>query len=280
MMQSTLYSAQTSGGLQLRETLDCGQAFRWQELPQEDGFIVFEGVAMGKHLKIRQENENIRFFCSEEEFQSIWFSYFDLGTDYAAKKNTLSKISPALMDSISYAPGIRLLKQEPFETMCSFILSQNCNIPRIKGMISRLCQLCGEPIGGGFYSFPTPAQLAAQSAQSLEPVRAGFRTGYLLDAAEKVAGGMVDFDKIQNSSLEEGREILQTVRGIGPKVSECILLFGFHKLAAFPMDVWMKRAMSTLFPGESPGLFGEDAGLAQQYIFHYFRTRAVAPEHK
>lgn len=268
------YQPEAAGGLQLGETLDCGQAFRWQPLDNQG--LAWEGIAGRHYIKIRQESDCLRFFCTEEEFRQIWRPYFDLDADYGAMKENLRKLDPILETAIAYAPGIRLLRQDPFEAMCAFILSSNCNIPRIKGMIQRLCQICGEPIGRNFdgtelFAFPTADTLARQTPESLAPVRAGFRTGYLLNAARMVSSGQVNLAEIHSGSLNFSRAALQTIRGVGPKVAECILLYGFHRLEAFPMDVWMKRAMDTLFPGKTPEFFGADAGLAQQYLFHYSR---------
>lgn len=288
---------QALGGLRLRETLDCGQAFRWRQLDgceaaQDSSSEYWTGTAGSNTLTLRQAPDGLYFYCSREDFQRVWRPYFDLDTDYGAKKQALRKIDPVLRDAIDYAPGIRLLRQEPFETMCAFILSQNCNIPRIKGMIQRLCALCGTPItgeagayggaesplsagipGGGIrqYAFPTAEALARQTPESLAPVRAGFRGKYLLSAACMVADGKIDLEEIRRGSVEFGREQLQSIHGIGPKVAECTLLFGFHKLEAFPIDVWMRRVMDILFPGKTPEIFGADAGLAQQYLFHYSR---------
>ena len=272
MSGAVVINPEEMGGLNLAETLDCGQAFRWKPVPDEKT-ETWEGTAGNHFLRIRQEADGLHFECSKDEFEAVWKPYFDLNTDYNIKKKQLAEIDPVMRDAISYAPGIRLLRQEPFEVMCSFILSQNCNIPRIKGMIERLCAVCGEPINASLNAFPTPDALAALDLKDLEPVRAGFRAKYLLSAAEMTASGEVELDKIYDMGIQQGRELLQKIRGIGPKVAECILLFGFHKLEAFPMDVWMKRVMETFFPGKSPDFFGSDAGLAQQYLFHYARTK-------
>lgn len=256
------------GRLSLPDTLDCGQAFRWQD--KGNGW---EGTAMGRQLRLSQEGENIIFHCSQEEYDNIWRSYFDLDTDYAAIQAQLSELSPVLKQAIDFAPGIRILRQDPFEVICTFILTQNCNIPRIKGMVERLCQSFGTKIADGVFDFPTAETLAQQTVESLAPVRAGFRAKYLLEAARMVAGGQIPFEDIKSGDLDFGRKALQRIYGVGPKVAECVLLFGFYKTAAFPQDVWIKRAMAELFPGKGPEMFGTEAGLAQQYIFHYIRNR-------
>ena len=139
-------------------------------------------------------------------------------------------------------------------------------------MIARLCETLGEPLTGGTdFDFPTPEKLAGCSPEDLTPIRAGFRTRYLLDAAQRVAGGDVDLAACQTLPLPEARQMLQQIRGVGPKVAECVLLYGCHRLQAFPLDVWMLRAMEAWFPGQTAADFGPYAGVAQQLIFHYSR---------
>lgn len=256
----------------LAQTLDCGQAFRWRELAPQGNMTLWEGAAFGKTLRLGQEGERVWFFCPLEEFEQVWRSYFDLDQDYEEKRRTLSKMSPALAEAAAFAPGIRILRQDPWEALCSFIISQNNHIPRIKGIIHRLCVQLGEPIPGTEWtSFPVPERLASCSLEDLAPLRAGFRAKYLLDAARKVASHQVDLDLVNRAPAEVGRQELRKIFGVGPKVAECALLYGFHKTECFPMDVWMKRAMATLLPGRSPEEFGENGGLAQQYLFHYSR---------
>ena len=251
------------------ETLDCGQAFRWQQSPQDSA--CWEGVAFGRALCIREAGGELELSCSQEEFESLWQSYFDLEADYPAVRAELSSLSPVLADASAYAPGIRILRQEPWEALCSFVVSQNNNIRRIQGIVERLCQLFGEPLEGGKRAFPTAERVAGLSPEELAPLRCGYRAAYVLDAAEMVASGRLDLERVAREPAGFGREELQRIRGVGPKVAECALLYGFHKTECFPMDVWMKRAMKTLLPGLRPEDFGTNAGLAQQYIFHYSR---------
>lgn len=254
------------------QTLNCGQAFRWRETADTAGDSLWEGAAGNRFLRLRREGDSLLFFCSREEFEEVWWDYFDLAADYGKMRAALCALSPVLEEAAAFAPGIRILRQEPWEALCSFILSQNNNIPRIQGIIERLCRLCGEPIpGSALFSFPRPEALACRTVEDLAPLRAGFRAKYLIDAAKKVASGEVDLEKTARSPVEFGRGELQKIFGVGPKVAECALLYGFHKMECFPVDVWMKRAMAELLPGRSPADFGENAGLAQQYIFHYSR---------
>ncbi len=250
------------------QTLDCGQAFRWEG---SSGGL-WEGVAGNRFLRLRREGDFLLLFCSQQEFDSFWGNYFDLDEDYKAKRDRLSKLHPVLAEAAALYPGIRLLRQDPWEALCSFLISQNNNIPRIKGILRTLCRLFGSPIPGTeFFSFPAPQALSPLSPEDLAPLRAGYRTKYLVGAARKVETGEIDLQKIKSSPAAFGREELKKVLGVGPKVAECVLLYGFHKTECFPVDVWIKRAVKAFLPGISPESFGEDAGLIQQYLFHYSR---------
>lgn len=253
--------------LDLAQTLDCGQSFRWTQ--QDDGS--FSGVAFGRCISVKLE-ENTLYIenTTKEDFENIWYDYFDLSLDYGKIREEISKIHPVLCEAAKYAPGIRILRQGPYEALCTFIISQNNNIKRIKGIVQRLCENFGEKIAGG-YAFPTAEKMSHLTSDDLAPLRAGFRNRYLIDAAQKVASGEVDLEKCRNCGYDEARAELMKITGVGVKVADCTLLFGLHRIEAFPVDVWMKRAMEKLFPGMKPEDFGEYAGIAQQYIFHYSR---------
>lgn len=252
--------------LDLAQTLDCGQSFRWEET--DKGFC---GVAFRKKVTMRMENTDLYIDgATETDFEEYWRDYLDLSLDYGKIRNEISLIHPVLKDACTYAPGIRILRQEPWEALCTFIISQNNNIKRIKGIVERLCENFGEDMGG-FYSFPTAEKLSTLTAEDLAPLRAGFRNKYLIDGAQKVASGEVDLEKCRTLPYEEARIELQKIKGVGVKVADCTLLFGLHRIEAFPVDVWMKRAMEKLFSGMKPEDFGQYAGIAQQYIFHYSR---------
>ncbi len=244
----------------LAETLECGQCFRWNR--QEDGS--YTGVASNRVINISGEN------LPQVLEDPFWRNYFDFGLDYGKIRADLAAADPVLASAAEFAPGIRILNQDPWEALCSFIISQNNNIPRIKGIVSRLCKEFGTDLGGE-YSFPAAQTLAVLDDGDLGEVRCGFRARYLIDAAKKTARGEIDFDELKRIPLAEARAKLMTIVGVGPKVADCALLYGLHRLEAFPMDVWMKRAMGSLFPGKEPESFGAYAGIAQQYIFHYSR---------
>lgn len=245
--------------------LDCGQAFRWV---QKDG--KWHGVAYGKVLTAEQIDNRLILDCSAEDFERIWKIYFDFDCDY--EKITASYDDNYLKSAVSEYSGIRILRQEPWEALCSFIISQNNNIPRIKGIVERLCESFGEGETGK-KSFPSAEKLAKLTVEDLAPLRAGFRAKYIIDAAQKVAGGEVDFNKISNEPIEFGREELQKIKGVGAKVAECTLLYGFHKIEAFPIDVWVKRIMAEMYPDGLPQCTKGTEGIAQQYLFHWRRMQ-------
>lgn len=253
--------------LDLAQTLDCGQSFRWVE--REDGG--FDGVAFGRSVTVGLDGTDLYIENADESDRELWHSYFDLGLDYGKIREEISAIHPILADAAKYAPGIRILRQEPYEALCTFIISQNNNIKRIKGIVQRLCEQFGDRLPDGTYAFPDAEKMASLTADDLAPLRAGFRNRYLVDAARKVADGDVDLEKCRSCDYDEARRELMQITGVGVKVADCALLFGLHRIEAFPLDVWMKRAMATLFPGMTPGDFGQYAGIAQQYIFHYSR---------
>ena len=251
----------------LSQTLDCGQSFRWGK--NEDG--TFTGVVRGVVAKAKYENGTLTLESNSELERKMWESYFDLGLDYAEIKSNLSKMHPVLKEASSYAGGIRILNQEPFEALITFIISQNNNISRIKGIVERLCENFGEEIENHYYAFPTAEKLASLSPDDLAPIRAGFRHRYIIDAAKRVHFGEIDLEKLRTADYFEAQKELMKITGVGVKVADCVLLYGLHRLESFPLDVWMKRALSTLFEGYKGDEFGLYGGIAQQYIFHYSR---------
>ena len=256
------------GDFSLATTLDCGQCFRWEA--DENG--VFSGITGKNGCRIAQFGEEIRLYgVSRKEFDGIWREYFDFDRDYDELKKEFCE-DKMLAKAVGFAPGIRILKQDRWEALCSFIISQNNNIKRIKGIIGRLCENFGDKTEFGMNSFPDAEKLAGLCEEELAPLRCGFRAGYVLDAARKVADGEIDLETIQKLPLEEARTELMKIRGVGPKVAECALLYGMGRLECFPVDVWIKRAMSSMFPEGLPKCAEKYACIAQQYIFHYVRT--------
>lgn len=261
--------AEISGlsSLNLAETFDCGQCFRWEA----NGDGSFSAVVKGTYLTVYKSGDIFVIKdCNEEQLLNTWSEYFDLELDYDLVRDSLCKSFPVLTDAAKNAPGIHILAQEPWEALCSFIISQNNNIPRIKGIISRLCESYGEKCGDS-YTFPSAETLSKLTVEDLAPLRSGFRAKYILDGAKRVANGEVDLEALKTMPIDEARQQLMTIKGVGAKVAECTLLYGLHRLEAFPIDTWMKKAMSTLFAGINPQELGKYAGIAQQYIFHYSR---------
>ena len=256
-----------SDDFDLEQTLLCGQCFRWEHNDESS----WTGIVNGRCIQIQETGESLLFpGISQAEFLACLVPYFDLTRDYRQIRQELAGLHPVLQQAAKFAPGIRILRQDPWEALCSFIISQNNNIPRIRGIISRLCETFGES-RNGFFAFPSPQTLCSLSPEDLAPIRCGFRARYIISAAQHVADGSVNLRELETAPLDGARQCLMTICGVGAKVAECTLLYGLHRLEAFPLDVWMLRAMNTLFPGMSPQDFGPYAGIAQQYIFHYSR---------
>ena len=251
----------------LSQTLDCGQAFRFEPITDNK----WHGVACQRYLEIEKLSDGrfVLYNVSKNEFEEIWQYYFDLDRDYNEIIEIISQ-NEILKAAAQYGNGIRVLNQPPWETLCSFIISQNNNIKRIKGIISRLCEEFGEKIDGG-YTFPSAETLAKLEAEDLSALRAGFRAKYIIDAARKVANGEVRLDTLKNMSYEDAKAELMKIKGVGPKVADCALLFSHGHIEALPKDVWIKKALQQLFDGDLPEIALPYAGIVQQYIFFYAR---------
>ncbi|MCD8328697.1 MAG: DNA-3-methyladenine glycosylase 2 family protein [Ruminococcus sp.] len=250
----------TCSDFDLDETLDCGQAFRWEKTTSN----TYKGFALNTPLTISQDGNTFTLKDTDEEkFLTVWANYFDLYTDYGEIKRRLSG-DKTLASAVSFAGGIRLLRQDKWEALCSFIISQNNNIPRIKGIIGRLCEHYGE--------FPSYLTLSAETTDTLGFLRAGFRAKYILDAAYKLSTNELSLEEISKMPLDNARSALMTIKGVGPKVAECALLYGMHKTEAFPIDVWISRVMKRYYPNGLPDCTKGIEGIAQQYLFHYIRN--------
>ena len=250
----------------LKQTFECGQCFRWKM--SENGS--FSGIALGQKITLSQSEDEIIIKGISKKDASKWENYFDLNTDYSQYIRRFSA-DKTLRAACEVSSGIRILRQEPFETLISFIISQNNNIPRIMGIVERLCENFGEKIDGG-YAFPAPEKLRGIAPEDLAPLRAGFRAKYIADAVNKVNSGEISFEEIDALPLDLARERLKTIVGVGDKVADCVLLFAFHKLDAFPKDVWVKRIMSEFYPEGLPECTKGAEGVAQQYLFNYVRN--------
>lgn len=243
-------------------TLDCGQAFRWEKT----GENTYRGIAFRRELTIRDDGDSLLFLgVNEDEIKEIWTDYFDLNTDHDGIIKRLSG-DKFISDAVNRFGGIHILRQEPWETLCSFIISACNNIPRIKGIVNRLSEALGERTGEGF-SFPDAKTVAGLSEEELSFLRAGYRVPYILDAARRVAEGEIDFDAIRKMSEEDARKELMKIKGVGRKVTDCTLLFSLGFTDCYPVDRHIERATKELYPEGLPEFFSPHRGLAQQYIF-------------
>lgn len=253
--------------LNIIKTFECGQCFRWNA--DENG--VYTGVASGKTLTIWAEGGDVLCRCEPENLP-FWQDYFDLSTDYALASSCFTQ-PEYLCLCAQFGCGIRILRQDPWEALCSFIISQCNNIPRIKGIVETLCALYGEPLEDGLFAFPAPGVIAKLTPEDLAPLRAGYRADYILNAARAVSGGELGFERLLEISPDEAHEEIIQLRGIGTKVANCFMLYGLHIMDRFPVDTWMKKALKNHFPVDfDPKTLGDFAGLAQQYIFYYARS--------
>jgi N-glycosylase/DNA lyase len=261
----------------VEQTFDCGQCFRFERyLPSKYEYEV-HGVAHGKYLRVaKQGNTLIVTNATLEDYQSYLGSYLGLDYDWDAIKDDILTRCPdskGLADAAEIASGIRILKQEPWETVASFIISQNNNIPRIKKTVETFCRLYGDRISVGdmeFFAFPTPQATLSAGIEGLAPLRAGYRDKYLVSCAQRFADG---YTLPSPEGPEECIKELCKLHGVGPKVASCIALFTLNRLDSFPVDVWMKRAIKLYFPeGFDHKTLGSYAGVAQQYLFYYERT--------
>lgn len=254
--------------LSLPLTLDCGECFRWQE--QEDGS--WSGVAFEKFLNIKNtaDGEFVLKNTTKKDFEEIWYNYFDFGRDYAAICERLKEDS-LLSETIDRYYGIRILNQDPWEALVSFVISQQNNIKRIKGIIKRLCEKYGREIADGQYSFPDAKTLSALTVKDFEELGTGYRAKYLKKLADDMAQGKINLAEIKAMPLEEAKKALLNIYGVGIKVANCALLFGFQFIECFPVDVWMKRVLE-YYPNGLPECFKGYEGIAQQYLFHWARN--------
>lgn len=255
--QNIIFSAQ--------QTFTCGQCFRWQLLPNGH----YQGIVRGTAVEVWDEDGCLCIACSEQEFHTLWSDYFDCTFDYRAVCEAFA-VDAFTTAAANFGAGIRILNQEPWEALCTFILSQCNNIPRITAIVQRLCTGFGQQISADHFAFPTASVLAACSPDTLSPLRAGYRAPYLIHAAQAVENGL-DLDALRAIPTAEARQEIMQLHGVGRKVADCFLLFGLHKLDAFPVDTWMKKA-AVYYQGDMIQFRNSPwAGIYQQYFFYYTR---------
>lgn len=264
------------------KTFDCGQCFRFDSVSLFGNKYEYGGVAFGRYVVFAQncDTEIIIYGATASDFEKIWAPFLSLDVDYEKiDDHIVSTIGTDHMTrATKYSYGIRILRQNMWESLCSFIISQNNNIPRIKKIISALCKKYGDVVefnGETHYSFPSAAKLKEVGMDAIFELKTGFRAKYIHDASCKVADGEIDLDKIKESEFDLALNELCKIKGVGLKVASCALLFGFEKTEAFPIDVWMKRAIEKHFGGEfDHKALGKSAGIAQQYLFYYEKYNA------
>ena len=270
-----MYCFRTEDDLDLLKIAESGQCFRWNKT-EDNCFRVIRGEYC-VYMEETGEGE-YRLDCTEEEFQAVWRPYLDLDLDYRkVRKRVKKRKDPFLADACEKEKGIRILRQNPWEMLVSFIISQNKNIPAIKKSIEMLSEMAGERKmdrrGETYYAFPTPERIAGLSGQELSDCRLGYRCKYVRAAAEAVFSGSLDLGKLIAAGDEEALAALKGIYGVGTKVANCVLLFGLHHLNAFPVDVWIKKVLEEQYPGGYPyEEYSPWNGIYQQYMFAYYRN--------
>ena len=287
-MEKQKYILENQNSFELKDIFECGQCFRWNA--QDDGS--YTGVIKNAVINVKKEDDKIIFtgICNGS-IKDIVRYYFDLDRNYEELKNRLSNIDDYMKKSVEYGSGIRILNQDLWETIISFIISANNNIPRIKGIIERLSKKYGNEIkwnGASFYTFPTAEQIKNVSVQDFRNIGLGFRDIRLYETTHKILDNEVNLAELYNEpDTLKVREKLLTLSGVGPKVADCILLFSdLKRFDTFPIDVWVRRVMNELYLNEpdeskiskkkieklSEEKFGDIRGLAQQYLFYWRRS--------
>lgn len=264
----------------LKHIFDCGQSFRWYE----ENDSSYTGVAKEKVINIKKNSRSIIISNSDiNDFTNIWYEYLDMDRDYSKVKEKLAE-DEVLKEAIKFGEGIRILKQDPWEILISFIISANNRIPMIKRAIRSISEKWGKPVqynGETYYTFPGPEELSYATVEELEKCSTGFRAKYIKKTTEMILRKDIELYNLKNYSYEEAKSELMKLPGVGPKVSDCILLFSMGQYKAFPVDVWVKRIMQYLYLAPDVSLmkiekyaherFGELGGFAQQYLFYYAR---------
>ena len=288
------YSTQDNGirirgikDFDLLQTIECGQCFRWNR--EANGSYTIQAFA--KAINVSQNKDEIVISNSSlSEFEEIWIRYFDIQRDYREIKNRLAENDPIMRRAISFGEGIRLLNQDEWETLVSFLISQNSNIPRIKGSIKSLCENFGKPFDAlgnqTFFTFPTPMDIAGCDDSLMDVCKLGYRKSYISETAKAIANDHGErLYNLKNENYEDSLKYLMGLPGVGPKVANCTMLFSMEKYESFPIDVWVKRVMGRLYGLDENDLkgiekfaavkFGKYGGFAQQYLFYYIRENKI-----
>lgn len=266
----------------IMQIAESGQCFRMNLIDHREHTVTYGLVAYQKYLELKQLSpDTVELSCSEEEFHQLWEDYFDLSYDYGKLTDRLIQGEDEfLRQAASYGNGIRILKQEPFEAMISFIISQNKNIPAIKSCIEAICERYGEKKrsrGIEYVTFPTAEALAGAAREELRALKTGYRDEYIIRAAKSVADGGLNLDRLKQCSFEEAVSTLKKLHGIGDKVANCIALYGLHHIGGFPVDVWILRVLKEIYNNQfDKTKYDGVAGIVQQYMFYYMRNQKGA----
>ena len=255
---------------ELKTIADSGQCFRMES---EDA-NTYRIIALNSILRVKDNLDgSFSFYTTEKDFKNIWEDYFDLKTDYSKYIEAIPSSDGFLTEAARYGKGIRILRQEPFETLITFIISQRKNIPAIKKCVEELSRRFGEKIDGIFHAFPTPEALFNAPTDELASCSLGYRMEYVRRAAEAVYRGEVDLSDLCKLDDEALFDALLSFHGVGKKVANCVMLFAYHRIAAFPVDVWIERVINEKYSGSFPlEKYEGFAGIIQQYLFYYGRS--------
>ncbi len=247
-----------------------GQCFRFNHI--KDG--IYQTIVENRILRLKQQGEDsILFFCDQKDLDEFWSHYFDLSCDYSVFTDAVPTDDIFLTEAVKDSFGIRILNQPLFETLISFIISQRKSIPAIKTSIEALCRLCGEEIEDGIFTFPTPENLAGCSMEQILSCSVGYRARYILSAARDIAEGKVELEQFKTLDDDTLLQALLEFHGVGVKVANCVRLFAYHRLAAFPEDVWILKTVEKYYGGNFPHhLYTGFAGVIQQYMFYHARN--------
>lgn len=257
---------------------ESGQCFRMTKVFDNVYGLIFRGryIELSKKGILADGSSVVELSCEQEEFDIIWKDYFDINTDYSDILKMIDKDDEFLCRAADYGQGIRILRQDPWEMIISFIISQRKSIPAIRTSIERLASKCGDRIEtprGAAYSFPSAEQILSLSRSELDECGLGYRSKYITEISRRVVSGDFDVYALDKLSDEELKKELLNIYGVGVKVANCVMLFGYHRVDSFPEDVWIKRALGSFYPDGFPyEKYPGCAGIMQQYIFFYIRN--------
>ena len=254
----------------IAQICNSGQCFRMEKINE----YRYSVIASDRYMELEQKGQECIFFCTEEEYENFWKNYFDLNVDY---KHYIDKINPNdqyLNDAVEFGSGIRILHQDLWEMIVSFLISQQNNITRIRKCIQNICVKYGEEKtnfkGETYYAFPTPESLADLEEDDLKECNLGYRSKYVVRTAKSIATGETDLDVIRELSYKKAKEELLKLFGVGVKVADCICLFSLHHLEAFPVDTHISQALEKHYKRGFPKRrYKGCEGVMQQYIFYY-----------